>query len=82
LADGAAYPAVRTEDIAVTQIALPNDDMLTFFSRIVQPLFRRIVSNDRESHILGTLRDTLLPKLISGEVRVKSAERILAEAGV
>jgi type I restriction enzyme S subunit len=37
----------------------------------------KIASNERESRTLATLRDTLLPKLISGELRVKDAERFI-----
>jgi type I restriction enzyme S subunit len=37
----------------------------------------RMAENERESRILAALRDTLLPKLISGELRVKDAERFI-----
>jgi type I restriction enzyme S subunit len=40
---------------------------------------RRVVS-EKESQALAVLRDALLPKLISGEIRVKDAERLVAEA--
>jgi type I restriction enzyme S subunit len=42
-------------------------------------LYRRIVTNERESRTLATLRDSLLPKLISGQIRVKDAERAVME---
>ncbi len=40
------------------------------FDRFVQPLYERIVNSARESRSLAALRDALLPKLISGELRV------------
>jgi type I restriction enzyme S subunit len=44
---------------------------------MARPLHARIVSNERESRTLAALRDALLPKLISGELRVKQAERFI-----
>jgi type I restriction enzyme S subunit len=45
-------------------------------------LFARAAAAVRESRTLAALRDTLLPKLISGELRVKDAERLAVQAGV
>jgi len=42
----------------------------------------RVVANVREENTLATLRDTLLPKLISGELRVPEVEKILEEKGL
>ena len=44
------------------------------------PLLRRIFANCNESRTLTALRDALLPKLLSGELRVKQAEKLLAVA--
>ena len=44
--------------------------------RVVSLLFHRILASTEESRGLGALRGALLPKLISGEIRVKAAERI------
>ena len=52
------------------QFALPTNGVLQRFDSIVNPLFARIESNESQSHILAQLRDTLLPKLLSGEIRV------------
>jgi type I restriction enzyme S subunit len=40
------------------------------FATTMEPLLNRIAENERESHTLVTLRDTLLPRLLSGEVMV------------
>jgi type I restriction enzyme S subunit len=81
LADGAAYPAVRPEIIAATPIVRANDEVFGRFSRVAGPFLARIARADRESRSLAALRDTLLPKLISGELRIFEADTILARAG-
>src|SRR5690606_5647556 len=54
-------------------------DLLHAFSRIVDPLYGEIVSNKTSSNTLEQLRDILLPKLLSGELSVSSAEDQLAK---
>ena len=76
-ADGGAYPAVRPEVVAATPIIRPRNEVLVAFSRVAGPLLGKYAGNDRESRTLAALRDTLLPKLISGELRVKDAERLV-----
>jgi type I restriction enzyme S subunit len=80
LADGGAYPAVRPEVVAATQVVRPADELLVEFSRLAAPLLKQMHCGRRESDALAALRDTLLPKLISGELRVKDGERIAAKA--
>lgn len=50
------------------------------FAQIAKPLVQRQLLNDRESTTLAELRDTLLPKLFSGELRVREAEDVVADA--
>ena len=81
LADGGAYPAVRPEVIAAQAAVVPSSDgLFAAFERIAQPLFLSIERHRQESRTLAALRDTLLPKLISGELRVPDAERIVRRA--
>ena len=68
LADGGAYPAVRPEVVAATRVIRPSDEVLRSFSCITRPLLAKMACNERESRALAILRDTLLPKLISGDV--------------
>lgn len=71
-ADGAAYPAVRPEVIGAYTVPWPNDEsLLDKFHEVVAPLYERAHHNREESHTLTALRDSLLPKLMRGEVRVK-----------
>lgn len=77
LADGAAYPAVRPEVVAATPIVVPPDQVLTIFSDQTRPMLAKIAQNNSESRTLAAIRDTLLPQLISGAIRVKDAETFL-----
>jgi type I restriction enzyme, S subunit len=69
-ADGSAYPAVRPERFAAASILLPPQPILDQFEVIVGRLRDRIAANERESFALATTRDILLPKLLSGALRV------------
>lgn len=54
-----------------TPISIPSDTKLKQFNSIADPLFSQIESNKKENIKLSTLRDTLLPKLMSGELSVE-----------
>ncbi len=77
LADGGAYPAVRPEVVGATPIALALDNVLRAFDAVASPLLDRYAQAEHESRTLTALRDALLPKLISGEIRVADGERIV-----
>lgn len=79
LADGAAYPAVRPDVVSATEFVRGNDDISSAFSELTAPLIDRLEANKQESRTLAQTRDLLLPKLMSGEIRLREAERI-AEA--
>jgi len=70
-ADGSAYPAIRPDRFAYSDILLPSIQLLKQFEQQVRPIRDRIAHNERESINLATIRDLLLPKLLSGEIRVK-----------
>jgi len=58
-------------------LAAPIAQVAKAFGRFSEGVMQKIKSNDEESSTLASLRDALLPKLISGELRVKDAERIV-----
>lgn len=58
---------------------IPNSRLLSAYKEIAAPLFVRIAANERESRTLAATRDFLLPKLMSGEVRVKEAQGFVEE---
>jgi len=62
--------AVNSKIIKQMRILMPHSDVLEKFSTIIKPLFENIKKNQQEIHHLTTLRDTLLPKLMSGEIDV------------
>ena len=61
---------------------LPSVSCLTAFSNLVTPMIEKSGLTLQENEVLSSLRDTLLPKLISGELRIPNAEKFLEEAGV
>lgn len=77
LADGGAYPAVRPDIVSATQVLRVEQQLIKEFSRLVSPMLIGMADKERTSQSLAQLRDTLLPKLISGELRVPDAERIV-----
>ena len=81
LADGGAYPAVRPEIVSATQVPRTGEELINEFSRQVASMLAGIADKERTSRTLAQLRDTLLPKLISGKLRVAEAERFLARTG-
>lgn len=56
--------------------------MVERFSKTIGSVLDKMAANGGESRTLTSLRDTLLPKLITGELRVKDAERFLKERGL
>jgi type I restriction enzyme S subunit len=59
---------------------VPSEPVLARYAQSAESLYRQMAENERESRSLAQLRDTLLPKLISGELRVADAERIVGAA--
>jgi type I restriction enzyme S subunit len=75
-ANGSTFLEISKANLRPISVVAPPRAVFGVFDDIVRPLYQRIVSNERESHSLVALRDTLLPKLVSGQVRIKDAERI------
>jgi len=79
-AQGTVFGSINKKDFHAIRCQLPPEDLVRQFDVCARRLDDRIESNELESHILAAVRGTLLPKLISGELRVKDAERIVTEA--
>ena len=56
-------------------LCLPPELVVGAFQNIVQPMIDRIIANIHESRTLAQTRDLLLPKLMSGEIRLRDAEK-------
>ena len=67
---GSTQPLLTQTDLKRQKFVLPTKDVVKAFADFSEPIFRQIVSNKRESRTLATLRDTLLPQLLSGEVQI------------
>lgn len=68
------------KDIDKFRVLIPSDAVAQEFSEICDPLYEKIVSNKQMARSLASLRDTLLPRLISGKLRLPEAEAIVEEA--
>jgi type I restriction enzyme S subunit len=68
---GTRMPRTNWEIISSYQIPKPTIENIESFDKIVRPKLEKITSNTNQIHTLTKLRDTLLPKLMSGEVRVE-----------
>ena len=58
---------------------VPPGGLQASFGRVVEPLLARLSASERSSKTLAALRDALLPRLISGELRVEDAERLIGD---
>jgi type I restriction enzyme S subunit len=77
---GTKMPRTSWTEMARYEIALPPKRMAKAFTEMIRPSVQRMIAGIHESRTLVALRDTLLPKLISGELRVNGAERLAARA--
>jgi len=67
---GAAIPGINSTEFKETVLLIPETSVLKAFNEQVEPLIHKILKNACSIRTLGIMRDTLLPKLISGEVRI------------
>jgi type I restriction enzyme S subunit len=66
---GTKMPRASWNDIARFEVALPPESAAAEFTDLIRPMIDRIIASVHESRTLAELRDTLLPKLLSGELR-------------
>jgi type I restriction enzyme S subunit len=74
---GSAVPTLNRNHVHNLPVVVPPRPVVEAFDHVALAVLQRQKAADGESKKLGTLRDTLLPKLISGELRVPDAERIV-----
>jgi len=79
---GTRMPRTNWRDMARYEIALPPLELAGEYSAQVSRVVNMIRNNIFQSKTLAMIRDTLLPKLISGELRVPDAEKLVEEAGL
>jgi type I restriction enzyme R subunit len=71
----------KTDVLAGTRVFSGPGAVLVRFARIADPLLAKISAGEHESRTLAALRDALLPRLVSGELRVEDPARILGRVG-
>src|SRR5690606_2364483 len=71
---------IRRHHLSEAKCAVPTETILNVADKLLGKMCKRQVDNEMESRILAFLRDTLLPKLISGELRISDVEKILEDA--
>ena len=74
LGTGAAIPGIPRRNLVTIPLLIPSDSELESFQSVAGPVVTKILFNSIESRTLATIRDTLLPRLISGELRMPDAE--------
>ncbi|HBQ8608034.1 TPA: restriction endonuclease subunit S, partial [Klebsiella pneumoniae] len=75
---GTATLNLNTGDFSNITFLSPSENELKIFHQSISSLFDKLKLNSKQINIIENLRDTLLPKLMSGEVRVQDAEEAIA----
>ena len=71
---GTTQQQLTVPDFQKTEILVPSQEIVTLFTATVEPIFEKIWFNQNENEKLSSLRDTLLPKLMTGELDVSDTE--------
>lgn len=71
---GTTQQQLTVPDFQKTEILVPSQEIVTLFTATVEPIFEKIWANQNENEKLSSLRDTLLPKLMSGEIDVSNLD--------
>jgi type I restriction enzyme S subunit len=75
-----AVPGLNRNIAYGTQLCIPAEQILSAFAKQASGIRNRMEASEKETRTLAALRDALLPKLISGQLRVPDAERIVGRA--
>jgi type I restriction enzyme S subunit len=74
---GVAIPGLNSTQVKSLTTLVPICEVMRAFDAIVEPLIARVLADCNESRTLAALRDTLLPKLLSGDILVGDAEKLM-----
>lgn len=69
-ASGSTFAEISKKSFKPISVVVPSEDTLNAYQKMVKPLYDAITSNARQNEQLSSLRDTLLPKLLSGELSI------------
>lgn len=73
----AAIPGINQKDVNSLLLVIPSDALLKEFNNLTSSIFKKILKNSLQSLELSRLRDTLLPKLLSGEINLDTTEELV-----
>ena len=76
-ANGSTFLEISKSNFRQLLVVVPDESAMKKFDDLARPLYNRIVSNERQSRSLAVLRNMLLPKLVSGELRVEDTEKYI-----
>lgn len=71
---GSAVPSMTTDILNAMEVVIPSASALEEFESLVAPMYEAMEANDVQSKALSQMRDTLLPKLMSGEIDVSAVQ--------
>lgn len=77
---GSAVPSLNRNHVHAQMAVIPPVELVSSFTELAMPILQRIRANEEHGEQLGALRDTLLPRLISGKLRLPEAQEQLDEA--
>ncbi len=77
-AHGSVFDAITQETFSGVHLSYPSAEVIAAFDSAIEPLMLRIRENLIQAKTLATLRDTLLPRLISGQLRLSEASEVLS----
>lgn len=76
---GSVFPNLNGPDLKKFAIVIPPDDLVRAYERAIGPLLELVWSNCKQSESLAAIRDALLPKLLSGEIRINDVNLLRPE---
>jgi type I restriction enzyme, S subunit len=79
---GSVFSTITRDTLKGVDVCFPNLMVINAFEELSRPLLEKIKLHVDESRALASIRDALLPRLISGEIRVPDAEKMLEEVGI
>jgi type I restriction enzyme S subunit len=79
-ANGSTFLEISKSAFRPMPVIVPPSQIMSSFDKLVRPLYDAMVNNEKQSNTLTDLRDTLLPRLISGKLRVLEAEKLMEAA--
>ncbi|MEZ2877653.1 restriction endonuclease subunit S [Pseudomonas lundensis] len=81
-ANGSTFMEISKKAFRPIPALVPSAKVLVAFANVADPLFERLIENERQAQTLTKLRDTLLPRLISGKLRLPEAKALAKAANL